>query len=178
MCSRLWLYLLQFYKWGSLLPLSVLTLSFFSRKLLSLHGRMFWVEDCQGLLRAAVPSSTHHSPDTPLLASIHRACPLLVSTPSIPRSLMMGSLPPASSLAHPDSPCASVLSHCCTHAHSTYFLCIPSWTPAPAAAPSSLLCDTCWHLVTAVTSKFCHVLAVSTLHSEFLEVLNITLLFL
>jgi len=261
-CSRLWSYLLQFYKWGSLLPLNVSTIFFFSRKFLffffffkllfiyltererehkqgqeerekqaprcaesltqglipgpwdhdlsqrqplhrlshpgapgsfffhrrcsiSQHSRMFWMEDCWGLLHVAIPSSVRHSPDTPLVASIHTAAPHLGSIPPIPRSLTMGSLslPPASSLAHPDSLGASVLSHCSAFMHSPhafYLFVLVTLLPehlVQAAAPFSVPCDTCW-LLAALTSRFCNVLLVSTLNSELFEVQNIILLFL
>lgn len=49
MFSRLWLYLLQFYKWGPLLPLNVATIFCFSRRFLFIGDAVFYTTaECSG----------------------------------------------------------------------------------------------------------------------------------
>lgn len=106
-----------------------------------------------------------------ILPSLHHStecAPLSGSTPSIPRSLMMGPLSLQSRLWGWLTVCFSTISllHSCTACASYLFMLatLPPAHLAQAAAPSSVPCDARWHLP-AVTSWFCNILAVSTLNS-------------
>lgn len=102
------------------------------------------MEECQGLLRAAVPSSMHRSPDTPLLASIHRAFPTL-------RFYTLHSQVPHDGISvSPSSLTHSVLQYyliaALMHTAGAFYLFMPATLPpehlAQTAAPSSVPCDT------------------------------------